>query len=126
MKKMFLLFSHDLTPIQKEDAKENLAVTEFVRLPVNLQKLWSNIPPYLESLSDYLAPLKEYIQTQAKQGDIFLIQGDFGGSCEMVQFVKKLGFIAVHATTKRDSVEKIVDGKIVKTSRFEHVIFRKY
>jgi len=126
MKKMFLLFSHDLTPSQKKDAKENLEVTEFVKLPANLQELWSNIPPYLENLSEYLTPLKEYIQTQAKQGDIFLIQGDFGGCCEMVHFVKELGFIAVHATTKRDSVEKVVDGKIVKISRFEHVIFRKY
>jgi hypothetical protein len=44
----------------------------------------------------------------------------------MVNFVKSLGFKAVHSTTTRDVVEKRVDGKVEKFSRFEHVIFRLY
>lgn len=126
MKKLFLLFSHKLTPKQILDAKDNLGIEEFVELPQNLQALWSNIPPHLQNLNDYLLPLKYYIKENAKNGDIFLIQGDFGGCCEMVNFVKSLGFVAVHATTKRDSKEEIIDGKVVKTSHFEHVIFRRY
>ncbi len=126
MKQLFLLFSHTLTPSQELDAKENLGVSNFVALPEELQNLWSNIPPVLERLSDYLIPLKEYIRSNAKEGDVVLIQGDFGGCYEMVNYVKSLGLTAVHSTTKRDVVEKTVNGKVEKFSRFEHVIFRLY
>jgi hypothetical protein len=126
MKKLFLLFSHTLTPAQEIDAKESLGVREFVELSDNLQRLWSNIPPHLGEIGDYLEPLKAYIQTHADEGDIFLIQGDFGGCYEMINFVKSLGYVAVHSTTTRDVVENTVNGKVEKFSRFEHVIFRVY
>ena len=126
MKKMFLLFSHTLTTSQEQDAKESFGVEEFIPMPKELQTLWSNIPPQLTKLDDYLEPLKVYIHNNVQKGDIILIQGDFGGCYEMVNFVKSLGLIAVHATTKRDVVEKTVDGKVVKTSVFEHVRFRKF
>jgi len=126
MKQMFLLFSHNLTSSQKEDAKKSLGVEKFVSLPENLQKHWSNIPPNLEELKEYLKPLKEFLKDNANSGDIVLIQGDFGGCYEMVDFAKENALIAVHSTTIRDVVEKTVNGKVEKFSRFEHVIFRKY
>jgi len=126
MKQLFLLFSHTLTPSQELDAKESLGVTDFVALPKELQHLWSNVPPSLEVLSDYLAPIKEYIRNESKEGDVVLIQGDFGGCYEMVNYVKSLRLTAVSSTTKRDVVEKTVNGKVEKFSRFEHVIFRLY
>lgn len=126
MKKLFLLFSHTLTKAQQEDAFNSLGVEEFVSLPIELQTLWSNIPPQLTKLDDYLEPLKAYIRNKAKVGDVFLIQGDFGACCQMVNFVKELGFMAVYSTTIRNAVEKTIDGKIEKVSCFEHVIFRLY
>ena len=126
MRQLFLLFSHTLTATQEADAKASLGVERFVTLPAELQALWSNIPPHLTELSVYLEPLKEYIRNHANEGDVFLVQGDFGGCFEMVNFLKSLGFMAVHSTTKRDAVEKIVNGKVEKFSRFEHVIFRQF
>jgi len=126
MKKLFLLFSHTLTPIQEQDAKESMGIEAFVKLPDDLQKLWSNIPPYLTTLDVYLEPLKSYILQNASKDDVFLIQGDFGGCYTMVNFVKSHGMEAVHSTTMRDVVEKTVNGKVEKFSRFEHVIFRLY
>ena len=126
MKKMFLLFSHKLTKLQEEDARGSLDIEEFVSLPSDLQVLWSNIPPEIENLDSYLNPIKNFIKDNAQKDDIVLIQGDFGGCYEMVNFTKSLGLKAVHSTTKRDVVEKIVDDKVVKTSTFEHVIFRLY
>ena len=123
MKKMFLLFSHTLTAEQEEDAQTSLKVEKFVTLPSELQQLWSNIPPKLTNLSDYLTPLKEYIGNEVEEDDVFLIQGDFGGCYEMVNYVKSLGFKAFHSTTTRNVVEKEIEGKIVKTSVFEHIIF---
>jgi len=126
MKKLFLLFSHTLTPKQEQDAKESMGIEEFVKLPDELQKLWSNIPPHLRRLDTYLEPLKSYILENASKEDVFLIQGDFGGCYTMVNFVKSQGMEAVHSTTTRDVVEKTVNGKVEKFSRFEHVIFRLY
>ena len=126
MKKLFLLFSHTLTPAQELDAKESLNIESFVTLPNDLQQLWSNIPPYLKDVSGYLEPLKEYIQNNAEDGDVLLVQGDFGGCYEMINFIKFMGLTAVHSTTTRDVVEKTVNGKVEKFSRFEHVIFRLY
>lgn len=126
MNKLFLLFSHTLTDAQEKDAIEHLGVGEFVALPHELQITWSNIPPHLTTLDAYLKPIKAYVRSEAKEGDVFLIQGDFGGCYEMVNFVKSLGLEAVHSTTKRDVEEKTVNGKVEKFSRFEHVIFRKY
>jgi len=126
MKKLFLLFSHTLTPIQEQDAKESMGIEAFVKLPDDLQKLWSNIPPYLTTLDVYLEPLKSYILQNASKEDAFLIQGDFGGCYNMVNFVKSQGMMVVHSTTTRDVVEQTVNGKVEKFSRFEHVIFRLY
>jgi len=126
MKKLFLLFSHTLTPTQEQDAKESMGIEGFVKLPDELQKLWSNIPPHLTTLDEYLEPLKSYILESASKEDVFLIQGDFGGCYTMVNFVKSHGMEAVHSTTTRDVVEKTVNGKVEKFSRFEHVIFRLY
>jgi len=126
MKKLFLLFSHTLTATQEQDAKERMGIEGFVKLPDELQKLWSNIPPHLRILDTYLEPLKSYILENASKEDIFLIQGDFGGCYTMVNFVKSHGMEAVHSTTMRDVVEKTVNGKVEKFSRFEHVIFRLY
>jgi hypothetical protein len=39
---------------------------------------------------------------------------------------EKNGIKAVYATTERKIVEKKVDGKVVKTSVFEHVMFKEY
>jgi len=126
MKKLFLLFSHTLTATQEQDAKESMGIEGFVKLPDELQKLWSNIPPNLTTLDAYLEPLKSYILENASKEDVFLIQGDFGGCYTMVNFVKSHGMEAVHSTTMRDVVEKTVNGKVEKFSRFEHVIFRLY
>ena len=126
MKKLFLLFSHTLTEEQVEDAKNSFGVEAFVELPLELQNLWSNVPSDLEEVSAYLEPLKIYLKEQSSTDDVVLIQGDFGATYSMVNSVKSLGLKAVHATTKRDVIEKTIDDKVVKTSVFKHVRFRVY
>jgi len=126
MKNMFLLFSHKLTNEQIIDAKKVLKVDNFVYLPNDLQSLWSNVPAELESLKNYLLPLKEYIKNNAKKDDFVLIQGDFGAVYEMVNYAKKLNLTPVYATTKRETQEEIQKEKVVKISKFKHIRYRKY
>jgi len=126
MKRMFLLFSHKLTVSQEADAKDSLGVGEFVYLDQELQKVWSNVPPNLSDLKEYLEPIVEFLKSSLRSGDVALVQGDFGATCYMVRVIKELGGEAVYATTKRDVVEIRVGDKIEKKSVFEHVMFREY
>jgi hypothetical protein len=75
MKTMFLLFSHELSDDQINDAKEKLGVDEFHYLPERLQDMWSNIPPELDDILMYLDPIKEYIDFEHRKNDYILIQG---------------------------------------------------
>jgi len=126
MYKMFLLFSHKLTQSQKDDARASWGVSEFIELQEGLQTIWSNIPAELKTLNIYLEPLKWYLKKSASKDDIILIQGDFGGTYEMVNFCKENDFLAVHSTTKREVKETLKENRVIKTSTFEHVIFRRY
>ena len=126
MKKMILLFSHNLTPQQIDDAQNSFGIDTFMTLPDKLQTIWSNVPSDLEEVVTYLQPIRDYLIEQIESDDVVLIQGDFGATHAMVLFVKSLGGEAVYATTKRNVVEKEIEGKIVKTSIFEHIRFRKF
>ena len=123
MKTMYILMSHNMTEQQKEDAKKTLGVQHFVVLPTNV---WSQIPAETESVESSLLQLKAELMTQAKDGDLLLVQGDYGATFNMVNFAKEIGLIPVYATSKRN-VYEVVDGEKVTTVReFQHVRFRKY
>ena len=126
MKKMFLLFSHNLTQIQIDDAKNNLDIEKFVSLSQDLQELWSNIPSDLIFIKEYLLPFRNFLKKNSNFGDVVLIQGDFGAVYQMVNFANDLGLKAVYATTTRVIEEIVIDEKTVKKSIFEHRRYREY
>jgi len=120
--KLFLFFSHTLTTTQIEYAKEYLGIDKFVYLPKELQYTFSNVPPKLECLDEYVKPFYDFLDTNATKDDYVLIQGDFGLSYLLVEYCKRNQLTSIYATTKRVSSEK--NG--VKVSKFEFVRFRKY
>jgi hypothetical protein len=126
MKKMLLLFSHSLTPEQKEDAKKTLFVEEFLSLPDDLQSLWSQVPPE-DEINDTVQFFIEWIKNHAKKGDIALIQGEFGMTFAISDWCLKEGIVPVYSTTRRD-YEQTADenGHIVNRHIFRHVRFRNY
>lgn len=125
--KLFLIFNHDLTVPQRETAAASLGVHRFMKLPPALQRLWSEIPPDLDSVSTYLYPVTCWLAEQAKTGDYALIQGDFGATFFMVNRAFEQALIPVYSTTARDAAEKHNgDGSVETTHRVQHVTFRKY
>ncbi len=124
-KSVFLLFSHKLTDSQVEELKSS-GISGFVYLPGILQVLWSNVSPDLKELKGYLKPIIEWLKNNAKRGDWVLVQGDFGAVFTVVDFCFRNGLVPVYATTKRNTIEKMENGKLIKVSQFEHVRFRKY
>jgi len=126
MKKMILLFSHRLTQAQRDEAIERLNVDEFVSLPQDLQTIWSNISPDIDSLQEPLESIKEFLETNSSQGDTVLIQGDFGAVYMMVNFCKERDLTPLYATTLRQVNEFIKDNESVKHSVFKFRRFREY
>ena len=126
MKNLHLLFNHKLTAEQENDALKTLQVTEFIPLPTELQKLWSNVPSDVEDLETYLSPLFEYVKVNVTKDDVVLVQGDFGATFMMVDLVRSFDGKAVYATTKRSVVEVMDGDKVIKQSVFKHEMFREY
>lgn len=126
MRSMFLFFSHSLTPAQIEEAKDILGVEKFIEMDKKLQDRWSNVPPEVESLKEYSKPFVELLKKRANRGDFVLLSGDFGLCNILIEASFKEAFIPIYATTKRDTIEKCVDGAIVKKSLFRHIRFRRY
>ncbi len=122
---IFLIFSHKLTDAQIDELK-GTGISNFEYLPRNLQNLWSGVPPNKESLNGYLNPIFEWIKSKAKSNDWVLVQGDFGAVCLVVDFCFKHSLVPIYATTKRNTIERMENGKLIKVSQFEHVRFRKY
>jgi hypothetical protein len=127
MKKMILIFSHSLSQDQKEDAIKEYEVETFLKLPAELQKLWSNIPPDINSIKELLEPLQEFVSQNTVADDVALIQGDFGAVYFMVNFCKEHAIKTLYATTKREVTESVSSkGETMKKSKFIHVRFREY
>ncbi|MBM4285360.1 MAG: hypothetical protein FJ128_08930 [Deltaproteobacteria bacterium] len=124
---LFLIFNHDLTPVQREAARRELGVVRFEPLPPHLARRWGQIPPDLAELSPFLAPFREWLAQQARPGDLVLIQGDPGAVCLMVDHARQQGLTPVYATTRRVSREEPQPDGSVRTQRvFEHQRFRRY
>ncbi|MBM7582852.1 CRISPR-associated Csx2 family protein [Caldicoprobacter guelmensis] len=125
-RRMLLVFSHQLTEAQQRQAQQKFHITQFIPLsPVLLEK-WSNIPPDLDKLDDYLADILNWIDDNARGGDYVLVQGDYGATMMVVAHCIKRNLKPVYATTHRLVKEEMQGDKVVTVREFEHVDFREY
>ncbi len=126
-KSLFLLFNHQLTSEQENDARDSLKISNIQSLPLELKAFWRQIPPHLPAITQFLQPIRTWLAAQAQPDDYVLIQGDFGACFLMVNFAFKNKLIPIYSTTVRKAVEEIAeDGSIKLIHRFKHQIFRKY
>lgn len=123
MKTFFTLINHTLTREQEEDARKNLNVDKFINIA---DASWSDIDPSEKSIIKFVEVYKDKLRSQAKAGDILLVQGDFGATYNMIRFAKNMGLIAVYATTNRIVSEQLENGKVVIKREFKHARFREY
>ena len=121
MKKLVLLFSHQLTEKQELDVKDNLKCDEILYMPKDLKEHWQDL-----GIERKLEKFKNFLNEVTIIGDYVLVQGEWGATYEMVNFCKKQNLIPIYSSTKRE-VEEIKNGEaITKISRFVHRGFIKY
>ena len=61
--------------MQKHQAETELGIEDFVYLPENLSQKWSNVPPDIETLDEYLHDLLVWFDGNSSEGDYVLVQG---------------------------------------------------
>jgi len=126
-KKMFLIFSHHLTDKQIREGAEVFNIDEYIHLPEELQSIWSNISPDTEDISNEVDKIIDWLEEKLDPDDAVLVQGDFGATYKVVNYLKSKGIKAVYSTTKREAEEEASDdGKVTVKHVFSHVIFREY
>lgn len=126
-RRAFLLFSHKPTIAQKTELVEKWRAREIINLTSELQKIWSNVPPHLESISTYLKPVLDWLTAAGSFGDVVVIQGDFGAVYLAVKKALEIGMIPLYATTQRKVEEALQsDGSVKQKRVFRHVRFRVF
>jgi hypothetical protein len=124
---LFLIFNHQITPQQTEDARRSLNIREIIQMPDDIKAIWGNVPPHLSQIRAYLDPVKTWLASQAEKGDYALIQGDFGACYLMANFAFEKDLIPVYSTTRREAADEYqADGSVKMVHQFKHQIFRKY
>lgn len=127
MARLILCFNHTLTEEQHQSAKKELAITEVISPPENLQKLWADVPPHVDALAAHLKPLFTWLDATAERGDHILIQGDFGACYLLVRHAMAKQLIPIYSTTGRQVTERhLGDGSVRVEHTFKHVRFRLY
>lgn len=124
---LFLLFNHQVTKDQEEDARQSLGASVIADMPGDLKTLWRRVPPEIEGIYDFLEPFREWLDREAKAGDFVLVQGDFGACWHMVGHAFDRGLVPVYSTTDREAKEEYgKDGTIRTIHLFRHKQFRRY
>lgn len=103
---LFLIFNHEITPRQEQDARSSLNVGQNVDLLSDLKDMWQSVPPELPKIADYLEPVKKWLGDNAAPADYVLVQGDFGATFMMVNFALSNRLVPVYSTTAREAVQK--------------------
>lgn len=125
--RVFLLFSHTLTAEQKEELSVRWDIEHFRPLPEDLQQIWSNVPPDVPGVESHVQPVLDWLNTEAKSGDVVLVQGDFGATYLTVTFCFRNQLVAIYAATRRVHQETVDnDGSIATHKVFQHALFREY
>ncbi len=126
MPDLYLLFSHNLTEQQENEAYETLDVEGIYYLPDDLIRLWAQVPADIPDLKEYVRPIKVWLAKELAKGDYIIIQGDFGATYLMVNWALEKGYRPIYATTERKAIEVHNGDQVTIKKIFEHVRFRLY
>lgn len=119
-----VILNHKLSEEQIKDLQTNYGITQIDYLPEELKYLWSNINPsaFKEELHNNIEPITDLILDY----DYVIVQGEMTATYRVVRCCKYDDIIALAACSKRESIEKVINNKTVKSTVFKHIQFREY
>lgn len=124
-KKVLALISHQILPEQEKELKNRFEIVEIKFLPENLQQIWSNVL-YDDKYYTNLNEMIDYMLSILNEEDYVIVQGNWGYVYKLVEEAKKNKIIPLYAFSVRDSSEDIINGEVVKITKFKHQCFVEY
>lgn len=125
--RVWLLLNHPLTTPQEEELQTVFGCGPIHELPEELREAWAQVPPDLEDLRGYAGPFIRWMAEQSREGDVLVVQGDFGLTFLVVRWALEKGRLPLYSTTERDySGRAGEDGSVLNLHRFKHERFRRY
>ena len=127
MPRLFNITNHAITDEQRSDAVSSLGIDEVVETPPDVARCWGTVPPELDSVSGYVQPVIDWLESQSMQfNDVVWVQGEWGAVITVVAWCEARDLRAVYATTKREATEIHGENGVQMTHVFRHVRFRDF
>ncbi|WAA11978.1 CRISPR-associated protein Csx20 [Fervidibacillus halotolerans] len=125
--KIYAVISHSLSPEQIHELEKRFHPEEIICIPEQYKRLWMNISPTGDWNHEWLIPIINWLKDHLNNGDIVIVQGEYGATYSLVSWLRKQGYSVYYATTERQVIETIKeDGTVITQRTFKHVNFRKY
>ena len=125
MRKCFCLLNHVLTQNQLDELEQKYQITKIEYPPKTVSLIWAQIPTTSQLLKSDLCPVLEWLKS-AEQGDVLIVQGEFGSTFAVVDWALSKVLIPIYAVTKRIENEEKQGEKVIRHYIFEHECFREY
>jgi len=125
MPNSYILLNHTLTPKQAQELKENFNSTNIIMPPQKISDFWQQIPTDAEIGEELLKPVLEWLSVM-QNGDILIIQGEFGATFALVGLALEKGVKVLHSVTERIATESRNGELVERNYVFEHKRFREY
>lgn len=127
MIRSLILFSHTLTASQRDELSLRAGgETEFLALPDELQRRFSQVPPGPGLDLQLLEDLDAWLDRNGRPGDQAVVQGDWGVTVYLVDRCRLRGIHPLYATTRREASETRRGEEVVLQHVFRHAGFREY
>ncbi len=124
MPRTFCLLNHQLTQRQVEELARVYHSEETILPDGELSGLWAQINPE-HDVDPLVGRVVSWLES-AREGDLLVVQGEFGATFRLVDYALKRGLVPLYATTRRVAREARDGERVHREYIFEHVRFKKY
>jgi hypothetical protein len=121
----YCLLNHPLTENQLKELRDDFHAGTVIYPDEDTSQRWSQIPVNAVLAKADLAPFVTWLLS-AREGDILILQGEFGSVFALADYALSRGLIPIHAVARRVARETRNGETVQKTYIFEHVCFRRY
>lgn len=123
--KVYCLLNHSLTGNQLAELQEKYGAGEVLYPDERLAATWAQVPvtPVLDR--GVIQAVTGWLSA-AKEGDVLVVQGEFGSTFMIVDYALGRGLVPLHAVARRIALEHREGEKVLRQYVFEHVCFRRY
>ena len=125
MPKVYCLLNHTLTQNQVAELQKTFGATDILYPDERLASSWAQVPVTTVLDRNVIQSVIAWL-SGAEEGDVLVVQGEFGSTFMIVDYALGRGLVPLHAVSRRVALEHREGEKVLRQYVFEHVCFRRY